>query len=136
MAFVDMFFLRKKDLQNGILSYRRRKTGQQLFIRWEKCMQEIIDKYPVNKLEFLLPLIIHPNEDYRKQYANALHRINRLLKKIGKMLDLSIPLYVSRHSWASIAKSHNIPISAISEGMDMIRKIPRKSISLRWILPW
>lgn len=46
MSFIDMAYLRKKDLQNGILSYRRRKTGQQLFIKWERCMQEIVDKYP------------------------------------------------------------------------------------------
>ena len=26
-------------------------------------------------------------------------------------------LYIGRHSWASIAKSKNIPISVISEGM-------------------
>ena len=45
MSFVDMAFLKKKDLQNGILTYRRKKTGQQLFIKWEKPMQELIDKY-------------------------------------------------------------------------------------------
>lgn len=45
MSFIDMAYLKKKDLSNGILSYRRRKTGQQLFIRWEKCMREIVDKY-------------------------------------------------------------------------------------------
>ncbi len=33
ISFIDMAYLRKKDLQNGIISYRRRKTGQQLFIR-------------------------------------------------------------------------------------------------------
>lgn len=119
MSFVDMAYLKKKDIANGVLTYRRKKTGQQLFIRWEKCMQEIIDKYPVNETEFLLPLITRPNEDYRKQYANALHHVNRLLKKIGEMIDLPIPLtmYVARHSWASIAKSRNVPISVISEGM-------------------
>lgn len=119
MSFVDMAYLKKKDIANGVLTYRRKKTGQQLFIRWEKCMQEIIDKYPANETEFLLPLITRPNEDYRKQYTNALHRINHLLKKIGKMLDLPIPLtmYVGRHSWASIAKSRNVPISVISEAM-------------------
>ena len=26
-------------------------------------------------------------------------------------------MYVGRHSWASIAKSRNVPISVISEGM-------------------
>ena len=119
MSFIDMAYLRKKDLQNGILSYRRRKTGQQLFIKWERCMQEIVDKYPVNETEYLLPIITKRGEDYRKQYANELHRVNHLLKKIGKQLDLPIPLtmYVGRHSWASIAKSRNVPISVISEGM-------------------
>jgi len=119
MSFIDMAYLRKKDLQNGILSYRRRKTGQQLFIKWEGCMQEIVDKYPINETEYLLPIITKRDEDYRKQYTNELHRVNHLLKKIGKQLDLPIPLtmYVGRHSWASIAKSRNVPISVISEGM-------------------
>jgi len=119
MSFVDMAYLKKKDITSGVLTYRRKKTGQQLFIRWEKCMQEIIGKYPVNETEFLLPLITCPGEDYRKQYTNALHQVNRLLKKIGEMVDLPIPLtmYVARHSWASIAKSRNVPISVISEGM-------------------
>lgn len=119
MSFIDMAYLRKKDLQNGTLSYRRRKTGQQLSIKWEKCMQGILDKYPINETEYLLPIITKRNGDYRKQYANELHRVNHLLKKIGKQLDLPIPLtmYVGRHSWASVAKSRNVPISVISEGM-------------------
>ena len=119
MSFVDMAYLKKGGIANGILTYRRKKTGQQLFIRWEKCMQEIIDKYPVNETEFLLPIITERDKEYRKQYTNALHRVNTLLKKIGEILDLPIPLtmYVARHSWASIAKNHNVPVSVISEGM-------------------
>ena len=57
MSFVDMAYLRKSDLQNGILTYRRRKTGQELSIKWEKCMAEIITKYPDNNTDFLLPII-------------------------------------------------------------------------------
>ena len=57
MSFIDMAYLRKTDLQNGVLSYRRRKTGQQLFIKWEKCMQEIIEKYPKINTGYLLPII-------------------------------------------------------------------------------
>ena len=45
MSFVDMAFLRKKDLQCDILTYRRRKTGQLLTIKWEKCMEELVAKY-------------------------------------------------------------------------------------------
>ena len=66
-----------------------------------------------------MSIITERKEDYRKQDTNELHRVNHLLKKIGKLLDLPIPLtmYVGRHSWASIAKSRNVPVSVISEGM-------------------
>lgn len=119
MSFIDMAYLKKKDLSNGILSYRRRKTGQQLFIRWEKCMQEIVEKYDADYYSsYLLPILKYPY-DNRNQYKNVLYRTNKSLKEIAKMVGLSIPLtlYVARHSWASIAKSKNIPISVISEGM-------------------
>ena len=120
MSFVDMAYLRKKDLQNGVLSYRRRKTGQQLFIKWEKCMQDIIDKYDTSQSTYLLPIIKPFSKiEERKQYIYAAHNINRGLKIIGKELglSLSLTLYVARHAWASIAKSKNVPLSVISEGM-------------------
>ena len=119
MSFIDMAYLKKKDLSNGILTYRRRKTGQQLFIRWEKCMQEIVDKYENPLSEYLLPIIKPINGDERTQYQNAMYLINRKLKSIGEMIDIQLPLtmYVARHSWASAAKNKNVPISVISEGM-------------------
>ena len=119
MSFIDMAYLKKKDLQNGILSYRRQKTGQQLFIKWEQPMQDIIDKYDTTNNPYLLPIIRDLNSDKRKQYKNAAHLVNIKLKKIGEQLGLEISLttYVARHAWASIAKSKNIPISTISEAM-------------------
>ena len=119
MSFIDMAFLKKKDLQNGILSYRRHKTNQQLFIKWEKPMQRLIDKYDTTKTPYLLPIIKNNEKEERAQYKSVAHTINRNLKKIGKQLGLTIPLttYVARHGWASIAKSKNIPIATISEAM-------------------
>ncbi len=120
MSFIDMAYLKKKDLQNGILSYRRRKTGQQLFIRWENCMQEIIDKYEVESISpYLLPILKYPYERSRKQYKNVLFCVNKYLKEVARLTNIEIPLtmYVSRHSWASAAKNKNIPVSVISEGM-------------------
>ena len=120
MSLVDMAYLRKKDLTNGILAYRRRKTGQQLFIKWEKLMQEIVNKYNMGNSIYLLPIIKpYSKIDERAQYIYAGHNINRSLKSIGQALELSLPLtmYSARHSWASIAKSKNIPLSVISEGM-------------------
>lgn len=119
MSFVDMAFLKKKDLQNGILSYRRQKTGQQLFIKWEKPMQKVIDRYDTAGSPYLLPIIRNAGKDERRQYKNEAHRINDNLRKIGGLLGLDIPLtaYVARHGWASIAKSKNIPVATISEAM-------------------
>lgn len=120
MAFIDMAYLKKKDLSNGILIYRRRKTGQQLYIKWEKCMQEIVDKDNVSySTPYLLPILKYPSNNERSQYQNAMYLINRKLKELGKMINLNIPLtmYVARHSWASIAQYKNIPLSVISEAM-------------------
>lgn len=119
MSFVDMAYLKKKDLSNGKLTYRRHKTGQQLFIKWEKCMQEIVDKYNIVDNDYLLPIIKIPNVNERKQYENSLRLVNNKLKDIAAIIHLQMPLstYVARHTWASIAKSKNIPISVISEGM-------------------
>lgn len=120
MSFIDMAYLRQKDLANNMLSYRRRKTGQQLFIKWEKCMQAIIDKYQSAERNpyYLLPLL-EKKENNQIEYKKILCRTNKSLKAIAKILNIPIPLtmYVARHSWASIAKSKNIPISIISEGM-------------------
>lgn len=119
MSFVDMAFLKKTDLNNGMLTYRRKKTGQLLSIRWEKCMQDIVDKYPGNYSTYLLPIIIHIRKDERLQYKNSICLVNRRLKEIGKKLGLVHPLtmYVARHSWTSVARGKHIPLSVISEGM-------------------
>jgi len=119
MSFVDMAYLKKSDLRNGVLTYRRQKTGQQLFIKWEKPMQDIIAKYDTSATPYLLPIIRDIKTDGRRQYLSVSHSVNARLKKLGEQLKLSIPLtsYVARHAWASIAKSKNIPLSIISEAM-------------------
>lgn len=141
MSFIDMAYLKKNDLQNGNLAYRRRKTGQRLMIRWEKCMQEIVDRYPTSpQSSYLLP-IIHPSYAFgssqkatahltvqedririlqeRRCYQKTLHSINHQLRILSKQIGLISPLttYVARHTWASIARNQNIPISVISEGL-------------------
>ena len=57
MAFVDMSYLRKSDVDGGLLTYRRKKTGQQLTIRWEHSMKEIVERYPSKSGYYLLPII-------------------------------------------------------------------------------
>ena len=119
MPFVDIAFLRKKDLSGGVLTYRRRKTGQRLIVRWEKCMQEIVDRYADKGSEYLLPIITSKDEDEWAQYKKAARNVNRHLRKLGAMLGLQHPMtmYVARHSWTSAAQSKSIPLSIISRSM-------------------
>ncbi len=118
MSFVDMAYLRKNDLKNGYLTYRRKKTGQLLTIEWTLQMQDILDKYKPNPTQYLLP-IIYENENERRQYLNQIMKINRKLKDIASLINLSLPLslYYTRHSWATIARGKDIPLAVISEGL-------------------
>lgn len=119
MAFVDMAFLRKSDLRNGLLTYCRRKTGQQMKIRWEPQMQEIVDRWGPNPTQYLLPIITQSDQPAYNQYKYASARANHNLHLVGYQLRMKSPLtmYVARHSWASIAHSRHIPLAVISEGL-------------------
>ncbi len=119
MSFIDLAYLKKSDLTDGVVTYRRRKTGQKLTVRWTREMQEILDKYPVNETEYLFPVITSRTANPRNQYRNRHYVINKNLKTVAQKIGLHVPLttYVSRHSWASIAKSKGISVSIISEGL-------------------
>lgn len=118
ISFIDLAYLKKTDLKNGYITYSRQKTGQKITIKCEKEMRDIFTYYPT-KTPFLLPIIDTRMNDYRKSYLNCEKKVNRNIKKIGKMMKLSFPLtlYVARHSWATIAHDKGIPITLISEGL-------------------
>lgn len=117
MSFIDMAFLRKTDLRDGVLTYCRHKTLQLISIKWEKEMDDIVKRHPSDN-EFLLPLIRGKGDEFRK-YRNAMMLNNRRLKLLGRMLHLETPIsfYTARHSWATIAHHCDIPISVISRAL-------------------
>ena len=121
ISFVDMAYLKKTDIRNGVLQYSRKKTGQTITISWEREMQEIVDTYShlAKDTPYLLPIIRKQDGTERGQYEKTEHNVNRNLKKIGVMAGLHIPLttYVSRHSWASIMRDMGNDISVISRGL-------------------
>lgn len=119
MSFIDMAHLTKSNLHGGVLTYRRQKTAQQLCIKWEEPMQEIASRYFSAASPYLLPIAYGKSATFRRNYKNTYCRVTTQLKKLGKMLNLPIPLttYVARHSWASIAKSKNVATSTISEAL-------------------
>lgn len=119
MSFIDAAFLRKTDVRNGVLTYRRHKTNQVLRIKIINPIKELIDRYSDKSSPYLLPIIDCSAADERKQYETALRRINNTLKIIADMVKLPVTLttYVSWHSWATIAKSKNVPVNVISDAL-------------------
>jgi integrase len=119
MSFIDMANLRNDNIIDSIITYKRKKTGQQIFVGLEPCMIEIIRRYETmtRGSDYLLPLLYQDGEIIK--YETALRNQNQRLKKISKQLDLSknLTTYVSRHTWATIARSKGIALPIISEGM-------------------
>ena len=119
MSWIDLVTLKKTDIQQGVIVYRRHKTGQKLYIKIEKPMKVLFEKYWDDDSDYLLNIIESKDESgARREAKNALFRINKALHELGKLIGVqNLTMYVARHSWASACKASNIPISVISEGM-------------------
>lgn len=122
MAFVDIAFLRKQEVRGGAISYSRRKTGQNLNIHIEPCIEKIIRRYEesTGNSSYVFPMLTSENaEEAFTQYQTALGYYNRKLKELAKLTGIKIPLssYTPRHTWATTARNHNVPLSVISAGM-------------------
>lgn len=116
MSFVDMIYLRKSDISDGVLTYKRKKTGQTLTLRIEPPLQRIIDRYDSDS-PYVLPVLAR-NDSYRA-YRQQQRELNKFIRKIGTMLEISEPLtfYAARHSWATLARDCGTPLTVISAGM-------------------
>jgi len=120
MSFIDMAYLKVKNLHNNRLQYRRAKTGQMFTIKLTDEAKAILDKYAdFSKNEhYLLPIVQHEEKKFA-EYKNSMRLTNKKLKIIGELAECSIPVttYVARHSWATIAKRGGISTTVISEGL-------------------
>ena len=118
MSFVDLAYLKKENVHNGMMAYNRRKTGQMLVMKWEAAMQKIIDLHPSTN-PYLLPIIQNEGCYERSQYRIVQGRVNRMLKLIAVKADIkqNLTMYCSRHSWATIAREAKVPMSVISHAM-------------------
>ncbi|MCH5235318.1 MAG: site-specific integrase [Muribaculaceae bacterium] len=122
MAFVDLAMLKKEYISGDYLCYRRQKTGQLMQIHLEPCMKSIIKKYDTseNKGDYIFPIVKGKNsEEIFKSYKSALRMYNSRLKTLSKKMGLPNFLsgYTARHTWATMARDANIPLSVISAGM-------------------
>lgn len=121
-SFVDIAMLKVKNIIGGRIEYKRRKTGRLHSIPLSTPLQAILDKYLPGKEKEDFILNIVKTTDLQKQGVkihDELRRFNRALKEIGIACGIEAPLtsYVSRHSYATIAKYKGVPTAVISEAL-------------------
>ncbi len=121
-SFVDLAFLKLKNIVDDRIEYRRKKTGQLYSIKITKPLFDILNRYTQDKGgdDFILNVITKEELPQQKiQVRDELKRVNKRLKEIGKECGITQPLtsYVARHTYASLANNKNVPLSAISQAL-------------------
>lgn len=122
IPFIDLAHLRSSDLKEGVLTYRRSKTGKLVKIVPEACALEIFNRYKDMQKDspYLLPIIKNPEQkEDQRQYDNALRLYNKHLGRLTEILRLDVKLtsYTPRHTWANVAHDEGIDIPHISEAL-------------------
>ena len=120
MPFVDVAYLRKYQIADGYLCYRRHKTGQRIRIKVLPCMQQIVDRYLTDTSDFVFPILrdVPPdrwNQVYLRQLSYYNEGLCRLSRRAG--LDVHLSSYVALHTWASVARESLIDVPVISKGL-------------------
>ena len=123
MPFVDLVYLRKSDLRDNVITYRRRKTGRPLSVTLTSEAMVLMKKY-MNRdssSPYLFPFLESregTKEAYR-EYQLALRSFNQQLMLLGELLGLGDKLssYTARHTWATTAYYCEIHPGIISEAM-------------------
>lgn len=115
----DLCKLRKTDIVNNRVEYKRAKTHKMYSVLIQPEAQAIIDKYAGE--EYMLWVL----EDY-KDYKDFLHRMNENLQNIGEVqvgkqgkktrepLYKDITTYWARHTWATTAHKAGVSKDVIS----------------------
>ena len=111
MTADEIFHLTKGNIKDGYLTYTCKTTGRQETIQWSRLHQEVVDKYTQPNTPYLFPIITTEDKQGQwRQHCAALHKINRNLKTIGKLIELQYPLNmtVANHTWKSMMKNLNV----------------------------
>ena len=121
-SFVDVAFLKVKNISAGRIEYKRQKTGRLHSIPISLPLQVLLDKYLSGKGKEDYILNVIKSDDLRRQVINVrdeLFRVNKSLKEIGALcgIEATLTSYVARHSYATIAKYKGVPTAIISEAL-------------------
>ena len=121
MPFVDIAYLKKEQVKNDFISYKRKKTNRHLTVKLHEKAKAIIHKYKVNDPDcpYLFPILYNPQRKVSVEYSSALRTHNNRLRQISELMgfDELLTSYVARHTWDSQARQCGVHDTVISEAM-------------------
>ena len=112
MPFVDLQHLDLNSVVDGVLKYNRRKTGTSVNIPVNKNIRKLITQLSVPNFDL-------STEIGYKSYQSSLRKFNSGLKRLAKTLKITVHIssYTFRHSWATNALRHHVPVEVISSAL-------------------
>ena len=122
LPFIDLAHLRKSDLRNRRITYRRHKTGKLMVVDVPPDAMRLLQKYrDKTDSEYLFPLL-HGGlfmEEHHHRYQETLRHFNRELARLMKQLlpGVSVSSYTARHTWATLAYHSGVPVGLISQSL-------------------
>lgn len=134
MSFVDICYLHKENIHNGVLHYERQKTHQPFSVALTPQLREILSRYDDPASPWALPCMkrgmLHPASENGEMdghlppgklytfYRAALQHYITRLRKIARKLDCrKLTFNTARHTWATEARGMGFPMPHISEGL-------------------
>ena len=121
----DLISLKFSDIQNGEISFIRKKTKdrtrdvKRIYAAITPEMYSIINKWgnDPKKSVYIFPFL-KPGDsawEHEKKKKNLTKLINKRMKMIGEKLNFGkITTYVARHTYATVLRNEGVPISIIS----------------------
>jgi len=123
LNFADMAHLKMNNIHLDRIIYSRQKTGKEYNIKITAKMHQILNHYTERKKidSYIFPIIKrsdNPQLAYQ-DIVSSRRNYNKGLKEIAELCEIenNLTSYVSRHSWATIAKKKGVPTAVISEGL-------------------
>lgn len=124
MPFIDLAHLRKRDVRDGRIVYRRHKTGKQITLRIPRealpLLKEFKDKDAASLYFFPILNDAPEREDaLYGYYQKALRNFNKMLGALAKRLlpGIKISSYTARHTWATLAYHMGMPVGIICQAL-------------------
>ncbi|MGV1011367.1 MAG: tyrosine-type recombinase/integrase [Flavobacterium sp.] len=118
----DLLLLKKCNVHNDRIIYKRAKTGKMYSVKILPHVQELITEF-IDNSEYLFGNLMSHYEKQTladaKLYADFRKKLNKKLKKISKILEIETPIttYVFRYSYANIAKQLGYSKDLIAESL-------------------